>query len=105
MRGSLEIDPIESGFADPRWGRELFQQAIGDEALIDATQDIHKALQDVLGFQRDPGKLLQRAPTLQRLGIVHDHLDAKRALAFGVDLRSQLAAEKYLGFTVAAVPG
>jgi hypothetical protein len=40
----------------------------------------------------DLGKLLQRTPTLELLGIVDDDLDAKHALAFGIDLQSQLTA-------------
>jgi hypothetical protein len=70
----------------------LLKHAICDEALIDATQDIHESLQNVLGMHHDLGKLLQRAPTPEFLGIVDDNLDAKHALAFGIDLQSQLAA-------------
>src|SRR5882762_9871935 len=45
-------------------------------------------------FKRETisGKLLQRPPTIQSLGIVGNGLDAKHAFAFGIDLQTQLAA-------------
>jgi hypothetical protein len=38
------------------------------------------------------GKLLQRVPALQLLSVVHDNLNAKHALAFGINLQSQFTA-------------
>jgi site-specific recombinase XerC len=77
-------------------GSLLFQAALGKTGRLSrralATQGIHEALQDALGFHYDPGKLFQRTSTLQLLGIVHDNFDAKHALAFGINLQSQLAA-------------
>ena len=70
----------------------LLQHAIGDEALIDATQCIHESLQNALGFHHDFGTLLQGTPTPELFRIVHDYFDAKHALAFGINLQRHLAA-------------
>ena len=52
---------------------------------------IHEALQNVIGLDHDLGKPLQRTSAAEFRGIVDDHLDAKYALAFGINLQSQLA--------------
>jgi hypothetical protein len=84
--GLVEINSTDFGFTDPRWSRELLQRAIGDEALIDGTQGMHKSLQNVPGSQEDLGKFLYLASTLELLGIVNNDLDAKHALAFDTNL-------------------
>ncbi|HUE00901.1 MAG TPA: hypothetical protein VMR62_15125 [Bryobacteraceae bacterium] len=63
-----------------------------DETLIDATESIHEPLENGFRFGHNLGKPLQRTSAPEFLGIVDDHLDAKDAFAFGLDLQSQLAA-------------
>jgi hypothetical protein len=53
---------------------------IGNEALIDTTQGIHKVLQDALGLHQDLGKLLQRMPTAELLSVMHHNLNEMSAI-------------------------
>jgi len=56
-----------------RGDREFVEHTISDEALIDATQGIHKSLQNFLCLHHDLGKLLQRTSTLELLSIVDEY--------------------------------
>jgi len=57
--GLVQIDPTDLGFADLARCRKLFQHIIGDETWIDATESVHKPMQDAFGLGHDLGKLLQ----------------------------------------------
>ncbi len=70
----------------------MLQQSIGDETLIHAAQSIHESHQNGLRLHHDLRKLLQRTSTPEFLRVVDHHLNAKHALAFGINLQSQLAA-------------
>ena len=70
----------------------MLHRPIGNEALIHTAQRIHESLQNAFGFDYDPRKLLQRTTTRELACVVNDRLNAKHALAFGIDLQSQLAA-------------
>src|ERR1700761_3020693 len=91
IRGLLRSIPPTFGCTDSRWGREFVEHAISDEALIDATQGIDKSLQNFFSLHHDQGKLFQLTSALELLSVVDDNLDAKHALAFGINLQSQLA--------------
>ena len=52
----------------------------------------HGSLQNALRVRNDLRKFLQRTSTPEYLRIVDHRLDAKYALAFGINLQSQLAA-------------
>jgi hypothetical protein len=73
----VEVDSSNLGFAHLRWGWELLQHAIGNEALIDAAEGIHESLQNALGLHYDLRKLLQGTPTAELLCIV-DHYHVKQ---------------------------
>src|ERR1700692_1236301 len=91
MRGLLRSIPPTLVLPTRDEGREFLEHAISDETLIDAAQGIHKSFQNFLGLHHDPGKVLQRTPALELLSMVDDDLDAKHALAFAINLQSQLA--------------
>jgi hypothetical protein len=54
----VEVDAAHLGFANLGRSWELLQSSIRDEALIDAGERIHEALQDALQPGHDLGKLL-----------------------------------------------
>src|SRR3984893_15593970 len=88
----VEIDAPDDGFADLRGCRQLFEQFIGDEALIDATESIGKPFQHAFQSPHHLGELLQRATAVELARVMSNRLDAKDAFAFAIDLQSQLAA-------------
>ena len=53
------MPPTHPGLSHGRGSRELFEQAISNEALIDATQRFHESLQDAVGFPYDRREILQ----------------------------------------------
>jgi hypothetical protein len=57
---------------------------------------MNESFQNVLGLRNDLRKLLQGAATVEFFCIVDDDLDAKYALAFGINLQSQLSAKSQL---------
>src|SRR6266478_1503466 len=85
-------DSADDVFADLRGCRQLFEQFIGDEALIDATESIGKPFQHAFQSPHHLGELLQRATAVELARVMSNRLDAKDAFAFSIDLQSQLAA-------------
>src|SRR5260370_32979334 len=83
-----EINAPEDGFAGLRGCRQLFEQFIGDEALIDATESIGKPFQHAFQSPHHLGELLQRATAVELARVMSNRLDAKDAFAFSIDLQS-----------------
>src|SRR5271166_5843609 len=64
----------------------------GCRALIDAAQSFHESLKHASQPTDDLGEVMQQAPTVELSNILSYSLNAKYALAFGIDLQRQLAA-------------
>src|SRR5271166_5116420 len=88
----IEIDTPNDRFTDPRRRRKTIEHLIADKALIDTTQSLGKSLKHVFQSSDDLGEAIQQAPAVELANIMSNSLNAKYALAFGIDLQRQLAA-------------
>src|SRR6202011_4458129 len=66
----VEIDPSHLRLAYLRGRRQLFQSGIAEKTLVDATQDIHKFLQNALQPPHDLRKFFQPISTSEFLDVV-----------------------------------
>ena len=88
----VQIDTPDRGLPDARRRRQTLEHLVADKALIDAAQSFGESLEHALPSADHLGDVVQQAPTVELSDVMSDSLDAKSALAFGIDLQSQLAA-------------
>ena len=79
--GAPALDPTCAG-GPGQPGSLPLQHFIADEALIDATESLHKLLKHALQSADDFGKVIQQATTVEFPDIMSNRLDAKYAFAF-----------------------
>ena len=87
----VPIDTPDRGLPDARRRRQTLEHLVADKALIDAAQSFGESLEHALQSADDLGDVVQQAPTVELSDVMSDSLDAKSALAFGIDLQSQLS--------------
>jgi hypothetical protein len=88
----VQIDTPDHGLPDAGWERKALEHLVADKALIDAAQSFHESLKHAPQPTDDLGEVMQQAPTVELSNILSYSLNAKYALAFGIDLQRQLAA-------------
>jgi hypothetical protein len=88
----VQFDTPDHGLPDAGWERKALEHLVADKALIDAAQSFHESLKHASQPTDDLGEVMQQAPTVELSNILSYSLNAKYALAFGIDLQRQLAA-------------
>ena len=75
----------------PIWDgqRQLVEDAVGEEADVDAVQGGGEPVDHAGQPGDDLGEVVQAAAAAQLFGVVHDGLEAQHVLAFGVGLQRQ----------------
>ena len=107
VRNKLEHKTCSDGMLLPERISPIVMRPVGRDALLLCnlpTSTVRISFAHVLRFfpypPNNPQAQLKtasppRTPTLELLSIVDDDLDAKHALAFGINLQSQLAAVQF----------
>jgi hypothetical protein len=85
--GLVEIDAPDPHPAHLTGGRELLQQLCVHEGGVHRVKDLDEALHHPPELGDDLGELVQSRPAWELPGVVDQRLDAKDALAFGIDLQ------------------
>jgi len=87
--GLVEVDAADAGRAGLGRGRQLVEDAVGQERDVDAVEHAGEPVDHGGQAGHDGGELLDHPAGVQGLGVVHDRLEAQYVFAFGVGLQRQ----------------
>ena len=90
MRGLVEVDPSVAGGPDLGRCREVVEQTVGDERVIDTVLGGGEPVDHGGELADDGREVVQHPPAAQRSGVVHDRLETQHVFAFGVGLQRQV---------------
>ena len=88
--GLVDIDAADAGAAELGGSGQGIEQAVGDEADIDAVQCRAELLHHLLQAGDDGRELVQGAAAAQVLGVVGDAFEPQDAFAFGIAPQGQV---------------
>ena len=87
--GFVEVDAADAGGADLRRVGQLVEDAVGDEADVDAVQGGAEPFEHAGEPGDDLGEPVQDAADAEGFGVVDDRFEAQHVFAFGVALQRQ----------------
>lgn len=85
--GLVHVNAADAGTAELAGGGQGIEQAVGDEADIDAVQCRAELLHHLPEPGDDGRELVQGAAAAQVLGVVGDAFEPQDAFAFGITLQ------------------